>query len=579
MLHALEGAKLLPEGSWPDGPGSAARRRLQSESARYNPLTPISRLFSPALVVLFVLTALFRFMALANGFTNDQFLHLANTQQLLHGAWPTRDFLDPGMPLMYVASAAAQLIFGRTLFAEGVLVSAAFAAAAVLTALAVRHLTGSVLIALVAGALEVAIAPRAYGYPKILMYAVAFLAMQRYVTRPTTRRLFALAVCVVVAFLFRHDHGIYLGAGAAVAVWLTPQTGGWRGSSRRLLVFAGGVAALTTPYLAYVQVHGGLWPYLQAGLEFRDRELARAGYVWPSLVGDDPLQAWLFYEYLVLPAAAVLVLLMWRHRGNQPLQDGGEDIRTIAARVAPAAVVGLLVNTTIVRPPLVARLPDAIVPGVMLGAWLFACAWRARPRAAWRVATAAMAVLAMASVVVPNHTVNHLAGAGMLQPFWRWPERLRVTRDRLTAPHAEQMLPSRAAMALTPFYQYVARCTAADDRLLIVGLIPEAAVFARRAFAGGQMALIAGYYEDERHQRSIVRHLQREKAPFVLIQGGADADDFAAAFPMVAGYVRARYVPFATYGDADGPAGVRVIRDAGKPVARLDHATGLPCLR
>lgn len=90
--------------------------------------------FAAALAVLFGGTASFRFMALSRGFTNDHFIHLANAQQMLFGEWPTRDFLDAGMPLMYVASALAQQVLGRTLFAEAMLVAVAFGLAAVLTA-------------------------------------------------------------------------------------------------------------------------------------------------------------------------------------------------------------------------------------------------------------------------------------------------------------------------------------------------------------------------------------------------------------------------------------------------------------
>ena len=516
-------------------------------------------------------TALFRFMALANGFTNDQFLHLAGAQQLRLGDWPTRDFLDPGMPLMYVVSAAAQLLLGPTLFAEAVLIAIAFALAAVFTALTVRQLTGSAWLALVAAGLTVAIVPRAYGYPKILMYAAVFLLVQRYVTRPGTGRLLALALSVVVAFLFRHDHGIYLGAGATLAVLTTPHAASrqrWQSSIRPVLTFAAVVIAFALPYLAYVQVNGGLWAYVQKGLEFRNRELTRAGYFWPSLLGEDPLQAWLFYEYLLLPVAAAMTLVALRRR---------DDIRTIAAQVLPVVIVAALVDTTIVRPPLIARLPDAIVPGVTLGAWLLACAWRARSEWRWRVPTGALAVLAVASIVVPNHTLDHVAGAGMLRPFWRWPDHIRLTRERLTAPHAEQMLPSIAAKALVPFYDYVGRCTAARDRLLIVGLIPEAAVFARRGFAGGQAALFSGYYEDERYQRSIVNRLRREAVPLVLVQGESADDDFDSTFPIVAGYVRARYVPLATVGDARGPGGVSLLRLGSQPVTPADGVTGWPC--
>ena len=39
------------------------------------------------------------------------------------------------------------------------------------------------------------------------------------------------------------------------------------------------VIVLVAPYLAYVQVHGGLWSYLVTALEQNQSE---AGYVWPN---------------------------------------------------------------------------------------------------------------------------------------------------------------------------------------------------------------------------------------------------------------------------------------------------------
>ena len=229
--------------------------------------------FAVALAALFLFTALFRFLHLKDGFPNDHFLYLAGAQQILLGEWPTRDFLDPGLPLMYVASALAQVLLGRTLFAEAMLVALAFALAAVLTAAAVRELTGSRLLALLAAVLEIAIVPRTYGYPKLLVYAAAFFLLQRYVTRPTTGRLFALAAAIVVAFLFRHDHGIYLGIGGVLAAWLAAEPGARTGGARRAATLVGMTALLAAPYLVYVQVYGGVWSYIQTGLEFRSRRV------------------------------------------------------------------------------------------------------------------------------------------------------------------------------------------------------------------------------------------------------------------------------------------------------------------
>jgi hypothetical protein len=65
-------------------------------------------------------------------------------------AWPTRDFVDPGLPAMFAASAAAQWLLGDTLYSEVVLVAVAFGVAAAFTMLAVRQLTESMILALLA---------------------------------------------------------------------------------------------------------------------------------------------------------------------------------------------------------------------------------------------------------------------------------------------------------------------------------------------------------------------------------------------------------------------------------------------
>ena len=193
--------------SWP----AAASRRVAARVLR-----------AGVCVVVFAATAALRFLSLV-GFTNDQYISLAGAQQMLLGDWPTRDFLDPGLPLAYAASAAAQVVFGRNLFAEAILTSAAFGLAAALTVVAARRLSGSLLVGIVAAVFEVAIFPRGYSYPKLLLYAAAPLLIWWYVSRPSITRMAALAAFVQIAFLFRHDHGAYIGLGAAVGVALAEE--------------------------------------------------------------------------------------------------------------------------------------------------------------------------------------------------------------------------------------------------------------------------------------------------------------------------------------------------------------------
>ena len=521
--------------------------------------------YAVALAALFLFTALFRFLQLKDGFPNDHFLYIAGAQQILYGDWPTRDFLDQGLPLMYGASALAQVLLGKTLFAEGVLVALSFALAAVLTAAAVRELTGSRLLGLLGAVLEIAIVTRSYGYPKVLVYAAAFLMLQRYVTKPTTGRLFALAVSIVVAFLFRHDHGIYLGIGGVIAAWLAGENK--PGGLRQAATLAGMIVLLTAPYLIYVQVVGGLWSYLQVGLAFRAGELGRQPHVWPPLFGELPHHAALLYQYWAIPIAAALLLFAYRRR---------DDARTIAARVAPLVAVALMVTWTFVRDPLVTRLHDAIVPAVTLGPWLVACAWRARHPWVWRPVSVALVLLVTSSVMHVGSTIEQLDRASLLVTWRRLPEFVREVGSALRERHAERQLPSRTAHALWPFYDYVDRCTTSRHRMLVGGFAPEVPVFTRRAFAGGQPGFVQGYYGDEVYQRLVLQRMAKEVVPFVVLPGEAAINQFSAGFPLVAHYVRIRYVPLVTLGD-DPSTAVQVLFDSALPVAARDPATGWPC--
>lgn len=102
------------------------------------------------IVVVFLATTAFRFLNLKNGFPDDHYVHLAGGWQMTFGEWPTRDFVDPGLPAMFAASAAAQWLLGDTLYSEVVLVAVAFGVAAAFTMLAVRQLTESMILALLA---------------------------------------------------------------------------------------------------------------------------------------------------------------------------------------------------------------------------------------------------------------------------------------------------------------------------------------------------------------------------------------------------------------------------------------------
>jgi hypothetical protein len=244
-----------------------------------------------AAVVVFVATVVWRFLTFT-GFTNDHYAHLALAQQFLFGDRPIRDFADPGWPLMYLLSAAAWLLAGNSMAVEWALTTTALALASACTVTAAFRLSGSLTIAVLVAVLEVVIYPRTYSYPKLLPYALSAAAMIALAATPSLRRLLLLSAVIAVAFLLRHDHGLFIGIASAVFVALASGTEGWRMAARRTAILTAGTAMFLLPWILYVAFNGGLIPYFETALEFARRETAATVLPsWPrfQLVQGKPL--------------------------------------------------------------------------------------------------------------------------------------------------------------------------------------------------------------------------------------------------------------------------------------------------
>ena len=229
----------------------------------------------------------------AADFIDDHFMHVAWGRQLLYGRWPVRDMVVLGLPLQYALSAAFEWTFGYRLLSEGLIVALAFATGALLTFVLARRASGSTLIGVLAAVFQVAVAPRTYGYPKIVLYAAAILALWMYVDRPSRRRLALLGAIVGVGFYLRHDHGLYLGVVAAGMVILR-HTGDWAVGLRRLATLAALCALAIAPYLIYAQFQMGVVSYVNDIRAIAEREHHQNRFEgwprWPLSSVDDVVQ-------------------------------------------------------------------------------------------------------------------------------------------------------------------------------------------------------------------------------------------------------------------------------------------------
>ena len=615
-----------------------------------------------------------------SGFQNDHYVHLARAQQVILGELPVRDFVDPGMPLMYLASAAAWLVAGGSPGTELLLVALGFAIGAACTVLVVHRLTGSVLAAIGAAALEVLMAPRTYSYPKVMLYALAACAIVALVESPSRLKVCVAAAVAAVAFLFRHDHGVYIGVAAAVAVLLGGLGGGsgsnWRASVTRAALFAGVATLLVAPWLGFVAYHQGLGDYVASGLAFsraeaernrgplglpafrfqlselisiappfrprariewapgipdatrrqlearyglepvapdqdgaardyharrlspdevralaedpnvedaqgldrftdwsdRDARMARLSpsrvRVGPGSTVPDNEYVWLLYLFHLLPF--VCVATAWR-RARSGTANAHEW-----HGITALAVLAVLVNIGLLRGNLSVWLPDGIALPAILGAWLVTVMWGSR-RARIGLRTLAVVLVALTAAAVGRAGVldSQIDRSGLESGLG-----LRVARlqSQLWGTHrAAGMTPSGVSNALLPFFEYLARCTRRDDRLLMAQLYPDVFVLAERGFAAGHVAFLEGFYTSEADQRLALARMQRESVPFVLLMRNREGV-FRDNFDLLQRHIDGRYRLMADFPVEETDA-VNAYVDTTRAPRGTDPSTGWPCFQ
>jgi hypothetical protein len=208
------------------------------------------------------------FLTVSAELTNDHYGMLSSAQQILLGDIPVRDFVDEGRPLQIAVATLGQWLFGANALTEIVICAVFVGLAVAAVFLQVSRWAGSVGLALVM-VLICAVAPlRLYSYPKLAVYPAALFLLGWYLKNPTKLRLVGLGGVTGVAFLLRHDHGVYVGIGTAVALLLANRPIDVAAVGRRMGLYVASALVVVTPYLAFVSVTSGLGSYIQIGLDF-----------------------------------------------------------------------------------------------------------------------------------------------------------------------------------------------------------------------------------------------------------------------------------------------------------------------
>jgi hypothetical protein len=258
--------------------------------------SPSRRVSRPMLLagiaLAFLIAAAFRWLTL-NEFLNDHFDHVALAQQLRLGSLPLRDFVDEGMPLMYIVSAAAWSLMHAPFLSEAVIVALGFAIAAALSFRVASLLSQSVLAAAIATAAQVAVYPRTYSYPKLLVQAVAIAVAWWALKHLTVRRIAALSAATALGYYFRHDHAFYLGVSTVVLLVVAHWRLGLPEVVRAVAIYAGVAAVFVLPHLVYVQWAVGIPTYVAIAQQYVGSEASSGPYQIPVPYLDVQAGLWI----------------------------------------------------------------------------------------------------------------------------------------------------------------------------------------------------------------------------------------------------------------------------------------------
>lgn len=524
------------------------------------------------------------------GLTDDHFFYLVRGWQILYGDVPVRDFVDHGAPLYYYAAAAVQVLAGRGTAPEIAFSVTLLSLAAALTFWLAARASGSLLAGAAAALFHILLEPRFYNYPKVLVYAIGIPLIWRFADRPVASRAAAVAAWTVVAFLFRHDHGVFMAVGAGTML-LALEDVPARERLRQCGVYAGLTALMAAPYLLFIQLNGGIVRYFDDASTWAAKDRRRAPVVWPGLF-DDPgglagnIVAWLYYVELLLPFIALALVAVSR-------QAFRPSWRRAMPKIISVAALAVALNAGFLRSPLVARLADPSVPHAILLAWLATAAAallrsreglreRLQPYATAVRVGVVLALLPFAVVIGTSMTFGlgeRVEKAYLLEGPSRTLERsvklVRQFEDEWRLVHWMNRDDRPELMELS---FYLNTCTAPDDRIFVQPYIPQVIALARRAFAGGHADLRPGFFTSPDAQELTLERLRRQPVPVALLESSDAGENFRKSFPAIAAHFDREYVRAGTH-VFDGRFGVQLLVRRDRVPTGRDRWLGWPCFR
>jgi hypothetical protein len=502
---------------------------------------------------------------------------------LLQGEQPLRDFVDAELrgawpALSYAVSAWAQEVGGRTLLPEAYLTVGALAVAHAIVLLLALDASKRWSMALLAATVTIAMTPKLYNYPKVLMLALGAWALRAAVLAPSVWRLGAAALVTAGATLFRHDLGVYLAVATAAAL-VARDAGRWSAAARTVGIYTAFTAACLLPSALWVQIYEGIPSYLRNSLASVAVERARTELRLPPFdlaapFAGDGLLLMTYYAFWAVPLAAAAALI-----GRVAASSGSRLTPNERATATGLLAMAILVNMSFLRANLAERFADAVVPVVLLAAWTVgaASAWpSAAVRRSVTLVSAALLLQMLGAAYVFADVARDLDTSGLSDSWEKTTRRYRAASDELS--RLPPVTWSDDAKGVLRVARYLAECTSPNDHVLVAGPLHEIPVFARRRFAAGQAMFKLSLYTSDKDQRRALARLKQQSVPVILADASEFEGGFVSDYPLLARHLAEQYHEAGTIVIDDEPR-FRVFVESNRRPHRMDPHLGLPCFQ
>lgn len=489
---------------------------------------------------------------------------------LLAGDHPYRDFFEWGAPLAAYLSAAVQLLVGYRLIGEFAMQWLFIVAGVVISFHLGYRLSRSVGASLLMFAVMlpiVAYAPT-YHYSKLFFFPATIWLAWRYLDRPCASRSATFGFLTAVAFLFRHDYGVYIGFASVLALALAraavPDSRRTRSILRDCAAYLLGVAVLVAPWAAVVQAHEGLVDYVrlraalyeEPGTTFIYTALLTVNPVDPiaswlrapaSPEGAENGALWLEQMELLVPVLLVGAALRdwWRHRHRADVVP--PDVwRMLLAGAFLAVVASFLF-----------REPPYVVVSAPVTAALSARFLVGHGRIGRTVAVGLLLPTAVAAVIWTKDS-----------PLFHPAELPRSVSSAFRQLVASPPVPAESSGAPSPWLQYLRDCSVPGDRLLVTGSTPfQVGYYTRRPPAGGHIFWRQRWRRDPVRQEESLALLRRQSVPFAYSTNEPVLQDLEF-YPKIRAYFAEHYAEF---------KGGHLLIDRRRQPTGTFKALGLPC--